>query len=82
MLMEHVIDKDKVAEVDFLIGDDAYKRDWMSDRRERWGIIAQGPRTLAGGVGLIGKILARKLKPIKLWIMSRRARSVKQDSGT
>ena len=36
--MEHVIDTDKVHDVDYLTGDDAYKKDWMPDRRERWGI--------------------------------------------
>jgi hypothetical protein len=35
-LMEYVIDTDKVEEVDFLAGNDAYKQDWMSDRRERF----------------------------------------------
>ncbi|HEX8886352.1 MAG TPA: GNAT family N-acetyltransferase, partial [Noviherbaspirillum sp.] len=29
-LMRHVIDIDRVREVDYLTGDDAYKRDWMS----------------------------------------------------
>ena len=36
-LMEHVIDVDKVACVDFLSGDDEYKQQWMSARRERVG---------------------------------------------
>lgn len=35
-LMQHVIDVDAVEEIDFLTGNDAYKSDWMSDRRERW----------------------------------------------
>jgi len=47
-LMEHVIDVDKVHEVDYLTGDDAYKKDWMSDRRERWGIVAFNLRTPHG----------------------------------
>ncbi|MBD3609860.1 MAG: GNAT family N-acetyltransferase [Gammaproteobacteria bacterium] len=34
-LMEYVIDTDKVEEIDFLTGNDAYKQDWMSERRER-----------------------------------------------
>ncbi len=33
-LMEYVIDTDKVDEIDFLTGNDAYKQDWMSERRE------------------------------------------------
>jgi hypothetical protein len=35
-LMKHVIDNDKATEIDFLTGNDAYKQDWMSERRERW----------------------------------------------
>ncbi|MDT8385840.1 MAG: GNAT family N-acetyltransferase [Gammaproteobacteria bacterium] len=33
-LMEYVIDTDEVTEIDFLTGNDAYKQDWMSERRE------------------------------------------------
>jgi hypothetical protein len=47
-LMRDAIDGDRVAEVDYLTGDDAYKRDWMSHRRERRGIVAFHPGTLAG----------------------------------
>ena len=35
-LMEYVIDTDKVEEIDFLTGNDVYKQDWMSERRERF----------------------------------------------
>ena len=35
-LMEHVINTDKVKEIGFLTGNDSYKQDWMSDRRERF----------------------------------------------
>lgn len=34
-LMEYVIDNDRVTEIDFLTGNDSYKQDWMSERRER-----------------------------------------------
>ncbi len=52
-LMRHVIDVDKVSEVDYLMGDDPYKRDWMSHRRERYGLIAFNPRFVAGVAGLV-----------------------------
>jgi CelD/BcsL family acetyltransferase involved in cellulose biosynthesis len=59
-LMRHVLNIDKVREVDYLIGDDAYKKDWMSSRRERWGIVAYNPHTLGGLVGVavqkLGKV--------------------------
>jgi hypothetical protein len=51
-LMEHVLDQDRVSEVDYLIGDDPYKKTWMSHRRERWGIAAYDPRTVSGVIGL------------------------------
>jgi hypothetical protein len=47
-LFRHVIDVDRVEEVDYLMGDDQYKQDWMSQRRERRGIIAFNPRTPLG----------------------------------
>jgi CelD/BcsL family acetyltransferase involved in cellulose biosynthesis len=47
-LMEHVIDTDKVSVVDYLCGDDDYKRDWMSDRRERLGVRAIRRMSLPG----------------------------------
>ncbi|MFZ2388006.1 MAG: hypothetical protein WAW69_09375, partial [Polaromonas sp.] len=53
-----------VTEVDFLIGDDAYKKNWMSHRRERWGIVAYNPKTLGGIFELSKEALARTLKPV------------------
>lgn len=47
-LMQHVIDSDQVAEVDYLMGDDAYKQDWMTHRRERVGLIAFDRRRWRG----------------------------------
>lgn len=59
-LMRHVIDVDGVTLVDYLTGDEPYKRDWMSRRRERLGIIAFRPTTLTGllaaGRHYLGKI--------------------------
>lgn len=52
-LMQHVIDIDKVRQVDFLSGDDTYKKDWMSHRRERRGIIAYNLRTAYGLLGAL-----------------------------
>jgi hypothetical protein len=58
-LMEHVMDVDGVREVDYLSGDDAYKQDWMAQRRERVGLVAFDQRHwrgwLAGGRHLVGR---------------------------
>lgn len=61
-LMEHVIDRDGVGEVDYYIGDDPYKQTWMTHRRERWGIVAYNPRTLHGFWSLGREIGARAIK--------------------
>lgn len=63
-LMRHSIEVDCVSEVDYLIGDDLYKRDWMSHRRERWGIVAYNPGTFRGQVGVsleCGRRCAKRL---------------------
>lgn len=65
-LMEHAIDKDQSTEIDYLIGDDAYKKTWMSHRRERWGIIAYNPKTLDGIFGLCKEAMGRLLKPLQV----------------
>lgn len=39
-LFEHVIDRDRVALIDFGTGEDAYKRDWMEEVRVRWRVRA------------------------------------------
>lgn len=52
-LMEEALDVDGVQEIDYLIGDDPYKAAWMSQRRERFGLIAYDPLTPRGLIGLI-----------------------------
>ena len=52
-LMQQVIDVDKVTTVDYLTGDDPYKKDWMSHRRERWGVLALNRRTVRGIAGIL-----------------------------
>lgn len=47
-LSEHVLDVDRVREIDFLAGDDPYKSEWMNCRRERHGIVAFRPGTATG----------------------------------
>ena len=64
-MAEYSIEQDKVTKLDFLSGDDYYKRQWMSERGEKWGIIAFNHRTAYGIFAATrhycGKI-ARRLK--------------------
>lgn len=63
-LMQHVIERDRVMEVDYLIGDDHYKETWMSDRRERWGVIAYNVKTASGLGGCLLELSGRVAKPL------------------
>jgi hypothetical protein len=82
MLMEHVIEKDHVTEVDFLIGDDPYKKTWMSHRRERWGIIAYNPRTWYGMIGLSREVASRTIKVVGRFLHRRTFNSKRtEDDG-
>ncbi|MBT8143003.1 MAG: GNAT family N-acetyltransferase [Gammaproteobacteria bacterium] len=47
-MFEHAIDVDRVKEIDYGTGDEAYKRDWMSDSRQLSGLLACNLSTLKG----------------------------------
>ena len=61
-LLQHVLDVDKVQEIDFGSGDDPYKKNWLPRRRERWGMLAMNPRTLPGCLGVVRHIGGHALK--------------------
>lgn len=50
-MFRHAFDKDHVRLIDYGTGDDAYKKDWMAERRELWEIEAFDPATLRGAIG-------------------------------
>jgi CelD/BcsL family acetyltransferase involved in cellulose biosynthesis len=72
-LIQHVLEVDKVREIDFGSGDDPYKKNWLSQRRERWGILAMNPRSLTGWLGIARNIGGRAAK--NAWQTLRRSRS-------
>ncbi len=61
-MMQRVIDADGIQRIDYLSGDDSYKADWMSRRREQHGIAAYNPRSPRGLAMLAGHTLKRVLK--------------------
>lgn len=51
-LFEHVIDQDKVSQVDFGTGDEPYKADWMEATRPRYQIDCINPGSPKGWIDL------------------------------
>jgi hypothetical protein len=63
-LMQYVIDTDEVDEIDFLNGNEAYKQDWMTERRERWGLVFFKPPEAKTGLNkLMNKLKSWKKHP-------------------
>jgi CelD/BcsL family acetyltransferase involved in cellulose biosynthesis len=65
-MFERTLDGETISTVDFGRNDDPYKRDWLPQRRERWGLLALDPRRPAGLAGAIRHMalapLARRLR--------------------
>jgi hypothetical protein len=64
-LMEQVIDSDKVESIDFLTGNERYKQDWMSERKERWALLFTKGRETGPGTGPLARLrewLNRRIK--------------------
>lgn len=71
-MFKHALEQDHVVEIDYLTGDDAYKQSWMTNRRQRIGLIACNPRTVRGLIigakefaGETVKRLRLRLQPTK-----------------
>ncbi len=59
-LFAHVIDTDRVATIDFGLGDEPYKADWMDTRTPVWRIEACRPGSIRGALA-IARHAARRL---------------------
>jgi CelD/BcsL family acetyltransferase involved in cellulose biosynthesis len=71
-LMRHVLDVDRASVVDYLTGDDAYKRDWMSHRRERVGVRALRATRWRARAQLMSNAVVAALKPARRAVNSLR----------
>jgi hypothetical protein len=65
-LMEYVMDTDKVEEIDFLMGNEAYKQDWMTERRERWSLVCAQNNPAQSKMNRIFRIIQEKFFSRKL----------------
>ena len=50
-MFRRALDEDHVRAIDYGAGDDAYKKDWMAERRPLWRLEAFDPRTPRGLIG-------------------------------
>ena len=65
-MIRHMIEQDHVTALDFGRGDDPYKQGWVSDRRQRIGLLLINPFRPAGLIALVRHALGRikaRLRP-------------------
>lgn len=63
-MMAEALDGDTLDEIDFGRGDDPYKRDWLPERRQRWGLVGYStasPCAIAQAVRNLAPRAARRL---------------------
>lgn len=61
-LFEHVISEDGVSRIDYLTGDDDYKRDWMGQNAPLYGLECFNTRNLSGRLAYWKHALAARLR--------------------
>lgn len=63
-LMRYVIDQDKVDEIDFLTGNETYKQDWMTVRRQRCRVLFVKQQKSQRGSSMLMTVLKNMFKRI------------------
>ncbi len=58
-MFRHVLDRDRVAIIDYGTGDEPYKADWMAERRTLWRLTASNPGTIRGLLGAARALVGR-----------------------
>ena len=71
MMMKHSIDVDAVREIDYLVGDDPYKQQWMTHRREMKSLVACNQLHPMGQLLTIRHRLAQIPWIHRLWMRSK-----------
>jgi hypothetical protein len=60
-MFERMLDGEGLSTIDFGRNDDPYKRDWLPQRRERWGLLILNPRRAAGLWGALRHLVLAPL---------------------
>jgi CelD/BcsL family acetyltransferase involved in cellulose biosynthesis len=71
-VLERLLDQEHIHELDLGAGDDAYKRLWVSRRRERVGLVAFDPRTWRGAAGALRQLAAALVRHTPGAVLERR----------
>lgn len=58
-MMEWSLENDRPTEIDYGLGDEAYKQNWMTQSRTRAGLIAYRRGSLAGILGAVRELIRR-----------------------
>ena len=61
-LSKHVITTDKVTAIEFGMGNEPYKKDWMAEKQQRFTVQAFNEKSFFGLVGALRHIVLSKLK--------------------
>jgi CelD/BcsL family acetyltransferase involved in cellulose biosynthesis len=66
-MFRQAIDQDRVEEIDYGVGSEPYKKDWMEDKRRLYGLAAFNLRTASGLVraGVEKAKLALRRAPLR-----------------
>ncbi len=64
-MMRHALEADGAAEIDYGIGSEPYKREWMTAKRSRVGIEAFGLATAGGAAGALRQLAAAALRRLR-----------------
>jgi len=72
-MIRHALDVDRVLEIDYLTGDDAYKSAWMTQRRERIGVLACNLRSPHGLLAAAKEMAGTLSAPLRSRIQGLRA---------
>ena len=70
-LLRHAFQDDRTEEIDFGRGDDPYKRLWLPERRQRWGLIAYEPATPAGLAYALRNLGPKAVRRAARWLTGR-----------